>query len=107
MTGDQSWVLVAVENIKQQCLVTVEFDISYWIPDTDGLPNLPSVVNTICPNDCSGNGKCVKGECACLCTCLFICLPIFPCLPAGLFGECLCPLASLSLASLSDSVALA
>ena len=88
LTGDESWVLVAIENIKQQCLVTVQFDITFWIPDTNNVPALPPVVNTICPNDCSGNGRCVQGEClsasmpACLSACAPICTPA--CLPVCL-----------------------
>lgn len=62
MTGDDSWVLVAIENIKQMCLVTVEFDVTFWTEGTDGFPVLPPVVNLMCPNDCTGNGTCFKGK---------------------------------------------
>ncbi|XP_025096160.1 uncharacterized protein LOC112565098 isoform X1 [Pomacea canaliculata] len=65
MTGDKTWISVAEENIKQLCLVTVEYNISYWTVGTDGFPRLPPAVNLICPNDCSGNGLCIKGKCYC------------------------------------------
>ena len=65
MTGDASWVEVAIENIKQQCLVILEYNIDFWIPDDTGVPYLPPVVNNICPNDCSGQGVCVETVCIC------------------------------------------
>jgi hypothetical protein len=56
-----SWLEVAIENIKQQVIVLLEFNIQFWKLDDDFYPYLPPVANLICPNDCSDHGVCVQG----------------------------------------------
>uniref|UniRef100_A0A2C9L6R6 VWFD domain-containing protein n=1 Tax=Biomphalaria glabrata TaxID=6526 RepID=A0A2C9L6R6_BIOGL len=65
LTGEVLWSLVAVENIKQKCEIAVTIDVDLWTLDGDGIPKLPTVVDTLCPDDCSNSGSCILGLCQC------------------------------------------
>lgn len=45
--------------------VTLRKIHTYW-EEEDGKLEPPSIVrNSICPNDCSGNGECINSSCVC------------------------------------------
>ena len=61
--GDKQWAQVAVETVQEQCLQQLERDVATWKVGTGGQLLPPSsVLEQLCPKDCSGNGRCEAGE---------------------------------------------
>lgn len=56
------WLTAALENLQEQCVVAIENDVTLWIVDEGGVPELPDVIEVICPLDCNKQGSCVNGE---------------------------------------------
>ncbi|XP_067669016.1 von Willebrand factor D and EGF domain-containing protein-like isoform X2 [Haliotis asinina] len=68
LTGTTDWVPIALELIKGQCINVLDVDTEVWEKKQPG--TTMSVGDAIlqeakCPNECSGNGYCVKGVCTC------------------------------------------
>ena len=78
MTGDLSWSSTAAFSFQQQCIVFLGRNISLWTPDPntgDLIPPL-DIDGNICPNACSGKGKCDLGR-SLLFNHIIICLSSF------------------------------
>lgn len=60
-------VTAAMDAMKSDCEEVIMRDPTTWKPGPDGKPEPPTAVSDeICPNQCSKNGKCVKGKCVCI-----------------------------------------
>ena len=61
--GVLAWAQVALETVQEQCLQRLERDVTLWKITTSGqlLPPM-SVLEQLCPKDCSGRGRCSAGE---------------------------------------------
>ena len=71
MTDDLTWVAEGFDNLMEQCLILVEFDVELWVIGDDGEAGPPpGVTDLICDNDCSENGICVTGMTILLKNCL-------------------------------------
>ena len=57
----------AVNSLAYSCkdIILTEVDI-YWTNNTGGTRTPPDIIgNSLCPNECSGNGKCLNATCEC------------------------------------------
>ncbi|XP_041368567.1 uncharacterized protein LOC121382945 isoform X2 [Gigantopelta aegis] len=65
ITDDTQWTMAALDSFTVQCLSEISRRVDLWV--TVGGETTPpaAVVNVICSNDCSGNGRCSQGECIC------------------------------------------
>lgn len=57
------WLTTALEALQEQCLSVIETDVTLWKVDEGGVPELPEVIEVICPGDCNKQGQCINGEC--------------------------------------------
>ncbi len=56
-----------MDAMKSDCEEVIMRDPTTWKPGPNGKPEPPTAVSDeICPNQCSKNGKCVKGKCVCI-----------------------------------------
>ncbi|XP_029649426.2 uncharacterized protein LOC115223143 [Octopus sinensis] len=65
LTDDKSWASSALENLKEQCLTSIENNVDLWITVNGSRGPPISIIESMCPNDCSQNGNCSKGKCLC------------------------------------------
>lgn len=56
------WLTTALEALQEQCLSVIETDVTLWKVDEGGVPELPEVIEVICPGDCNKQGQCINGE---------------------------------------------
>lgn len=62
ITEDTIWSQVAIANIKKQCIIVSNINPDLWVTQEDGdIPQLPSFMDDLCPNNCSNNGNCADG----------------------------------------------
>ena len=63
--GNEDWINDAVQTVKSSCENQVNTNFSLWeAPDNETVPYPPpAVADNLCPDDCSGHGSCVKGNC--------------------------------------------
>lgn len=62
ITDGTEFAIAALENVKMQCIIEIQFNVSYWIVDQDGDTKLPdNLFDSICPQECNNKGTCVKG----------------------------------------------
>ena len=60
--GDTLWTLTAVDSLQFTCLYELLTNVSLWVEVGGQLrPNL-GVIESLCPNNCSLRGQCVKGS---------------------------------------------
>lgn len=69
-TGDTAWAESALEDIKSCCAKEIQQNISTWEVNESETGEIvyvvpPEIEESLCINDCSGNGECVEGECVC------------------------------------------
>ena len=61
---------IAVDSMRRQCQIVVDVDVDNWLPGDNDVPQLPPVVDKLCPSDCSQQGNCSFGKkmkgCCCL-----------------------------------------
>ena len=43
------WLTTALEVLQEQCLAVIETDVTLWKVDEGGIPELPEVIEAICP----------------------------------------------------------
>ena len=63
----KTWSTATVQSIQETCGTNLAVNSSVWQdpnPNSDtSMPTLPySIVNTLCPDQCSGRGQCVNGK---------------------------------------------
>ena len=61
------WLTTALEALQEQCLAVIETDVTLWKVDEGGIPELPEIIEAICPADCNKQGTCVNGQSYALC----------------------------------------
>ena len=70
-TGDFSFAIGAVSVLINECVDVIIENITVNTNKTNnvGKPTIPpaleEVLQLLCPNDCTFNGKCVNGSCVC------------------------------------------
>ena len=65
ITADINWGKAAVENVRMQCQIHLNRNLTLWVKDTgDSFPGLPdAITNSLCVAECAGfadackNGK--------------------------------------------------
>ena len=65
--GDKEFIERAIEDMENKCITEASRDMTTWEKDNDGNPVQPNleIQTSLCPNQCSGNGRCVATECEC------------------------------------------
>lgn len=63
ITKSLNWASAAAQSFQRQCAVFININISLWVPDinTGELIPPPDIDGSLCPNACSGQGKCALG----------------------------------------------
>ena len=70
-TGDFSFAIGAVSVLMDECQDVIIESITVNTNETSNVrkptipPALEKVLQLLCPNDCTFNGKCVNGSCVC------------------------------------------
>ena len=63
LTGRLEWSAPTLESIQQTCGTEVDTDSNQWTTSTNGDQELPpTIVSTLCPNQCNGNGQCIDSK---------------------------------------------
>jgi hypothetical protein len=55
------WAADLLEDIILVCKLEITVNVDLWIT-IDGQLSLPTVINQLCPDNCSDNGNCDNGE---------------------------------------------
>lgn len=65
--GDKEFIERAIEDMENMCITEASRDMTTWEKDNQGNPVQPNleIQTSLCPNQCSGNGKCVATACEC------------------------------------------
>ncbi|XP_061167222.1 von Willebrand factor D and EGF domain-containing protein-like [Saccostrea echinata] len=61
MTGDNNITKIHIEATLQQCSSLVLFNSTFQ----EEQPDVTHLIESLCPNNCSGNGECNEGNCTC------------------------------------------
>ena len=61
ITDDTTWAEELIQRVDEQCLFQLSFNISIFIT-INGVIELPSLFDEICPSDCNGHGACEQGK---------------------------------------------
>ena len=61
ITDDITWAEELIQRVDEQCLFQLSFNITIFIT-INGVIELPSLFDDICPSDCSGHGACEQGK---------------------------------------------
>ena len=64
MSGGLEFLKDSIGLLKQNCVTELELNVSRWEHGAESdHPRPPaSIMNTLCPDDCSGHGSCLNGQ---------------------------------------------
>ena len=66
ITDDPRFAAASIGAMQSACSDILLNNKKYWKKDKNGVLQPPiDFGNTLCPNLCSGRGRCVKGKCIC------------------------------------------
>ena len=70
LTGETGFAISAVNLLMDECGAIAGRNMSSYVNEsTNEKPKVPSylanVAESLCPNDCTFNGRCVNGSCIC------------------------------------------
>jgi len=57
--------LTAIQSMTAQCKITIANDEDSTNSTEENSSSTSYLVQSLCPNDCNGNGKCIQAECVC------------------------------------------
>lgn len=64
MVGNSDFIQATLDTLKKECITTASRDSSFSNSTTDGGGSILDLLRSlVCPNNCSGQGVCVNGNC--------------------------------------------